>query len=173
MNTKQVQEDFPEIQGAIYGVALSLESLLLNGIPYGVLQRDLFAGFLEERAGDLLRDLASLEEHVPDAPIANQPKVREVLAGLRAKCRQLIDLVTGLSRFRTLPFQELCAAVSQVPLLRAECVQLIQELEACFRTPKPFYESRPSHLTATVNAFLANLERMFEEERAASKVGAG
>jgi hypothetical protein len=48
-------------------------------------------------------------------------------------------------------------------------MRLIQQLEGYYQTPKPFYQSRPSHSIALVNSFLANLERMFEEERAASR----
>jgi len=173
MNTNQDQDDFPEVEAAIYRVALSLDSFLLNGIPYGVVHGAVIPGFLEKTAENLLTPLASLEQHASEAPASSQAKVREVLAALRAKCQQLIDLVTGLSSFRTLPLPQLRVAISQVPLLRTECVQLIQELEVCFRTPKPFYESRPSHSTASMNAFLANLERMFEEERAAGKLGQG
>ncbi|MCI0460961.1 MAG: hypothetical protein L0Z62_28780 [Gemmataceae bacterium] len=168
MTTDQPQIDFPVAQAAIYGVALSLDAFLLNGIPYGVLQRSGFSGVLEKTAGNLLRDLASLEVHAPHAPAADQPKVREALGALRAKCQQLIDLVTELRSFRDLPPQELCSTVGRVPLLRAECVRLIQELEGYFQTPKPFYQSRPAHSTATVNDFLANLDRMFTEEWNAS-----
>lgn len=173
MNPKQLQDDFPEVQAAIYGVALSLDSFLLNGIPYGVIQRAVLPGFLEKTASNLLKDLAILEKHAPEAVPNKQTKVTEVLAALRTKCQELIELVTGLCSFRTLPQQQLRSALSQIPLLRGECVQLLQELEVCFRTPKPFYHSRPSHSTATVNDFLANLERMFDEERTASHVGAG
>jgi 16S rRNA C1402 (ribose-2'-O) methylase RsmI len=173
MNTEQPPVESSEVQAAIYRVALSLDSFILNGIPYGVIHRDLFNGFLEKTASDLLTELASLEHHAPEAPITSQAKVRELLAALQAKCQQLIDLTTSLNSFRILPVQQLGAKLSQVPLLRAECVQLIQDLEAHFRTPKPFYENRPSHSIAAVNAFLANLERMFEEERGSSKEGAG
>jgi hypothetical protein len=169
MTTRQLPEDFPAVQAAIYGVALSLDSLLLNGIPYGVLHGAVIPGFLEKTADILLGDLKSLEEHVPDSPVSCQPKVREILAALRAKCHQLIDLLTGLISFRTLPLQQVQATVSGIPLLRGECVRLIQELEGLFQTPKPFYQSRPSHSTANVSGFLANLERMFEEERTTSQ----
>lgn len=105
MNTNQLQDDFPEVQAAIYGVALSLDSFLVNGIPYGVIHREFFNGFHEKTAGNLLRDLARLEAQALHAPIANQPKVTEALAVLRAKCQQLIDLLTGLTSFRTLPLE--------------------------------------------------------------------
>ena len=164
MNTKQLPVDFPEVQGAIYGVALSLDALLLNGIQYGVLQRAVFNGFLQKTADNLLRDLASLEEQAPHAPATSQPQVSKALAALRAKCQQLIHLVTGLTSFRTLPLEQVRSTVRQIPILREACVQLLQELEGCFRVPKPFYQSRPSHSTATVNDFLTNLERAFAEE---------
>lgn len=168
MTTNQLQEDFPTIQGAIYGVALSLDSFLLNGIPIGVLHRDVFQGFLEKTASNLLRDLASLEEEARHTPTAEQAQVTEILTKLRAKCQQLIDLVAELTSFRTLPLEQLHAAVSQIPRLRDACVQQIQELEACFRTPKPFYQSRPADSTASVNGFLANLANVFTQERNAA-----
>ena len=168
MNTNQPQDDFPEVQAAIYRVALSLDAFLLNGIPYGVLHEAMFPGFLEKVADNLLTPLASLEGHAPHAPDASQPKIREVLAAMRAKCQQLIDLVTGLLSFRTLPPQQVRATLSRLPLLRGECVQMLQELEVCFQTPTPFYPSRPSHSITTMNDFLANLDRMFDEERNAS-----
>lgn len=168
MNTEQPPADCSEIQAAIYRVALSLDSFILNGIPYGVIHRDIFHGFLEKAVNDLLTELASLENHAPEAPSDSQAKVRELLTALQAKCRQLIDLTTGLSEFRILPVQQLRAKLSQVPLLRAECVQLIQDLERHFRTPQLFYQHRSSQSTAGVNAFLANLEHMFEDERVSS-----
>jgi hypothetical protein len=169
MNTKQLQEDFPEIQGTIYGVALSLDSFLLNGIPYGVMLREFLPGFLEKAAGNLLRDLASLEEQARRTPNTNPVQVAEVLAGLRSSCQQLIDLVSGLIPFRTLSREQLRSMIGQIPLLRDACVHHIQELEACFRTPKPFYPSRPAHSTASVNDFLANLDHLFMEERTAAE----
>jgi hypothetical protein len=169
MITNQHQEDFPKIQEAIYGVALSLDSFLLNGILYGVIHRDFFNGFLEKTATTLLSTLASLEEQARHTPTTNPAKVTEVLAGLRSSCQQLIDMVTALIPFRTFSQEQLHLMVSQVPLLREACVHQIQELEACFRTPKPFYPSRPAHSTASVNDFLANLERIFTQERAAAE----
>jgi hypothetical protein len=169
MNTKQDNEDFPEVQAAIYRVSLSLDSFLLNGIPYGAIHGDVFNGFLEKTATNLLTELATLDQQAPHAPVADQPKVREILAALRVKCQEVIDLVTGLRSFRNVPRQQWCADVSRIPLLRGECVRLIQEVERCFRTPKPFYSSLPGHSTAAVNAFLTNLERMFTDEQTAER----
>jgi hypothetical protein len=168
MTTKQVPRDFPEVQGAIYEVALSLDAFLMNGIQYGVLQRALFPEFLQKTAANLLRDLASLEEQAPHASGASQDKIAELLASLRARCQQLVDLVAGLSSFRTLSLDQVRSTVSQVSLLRGECVQRIQELETCWGIPQPFYQSRPSRSTVAVNDFLANLERAFTEEWAAA-----
>jgi hypothetical protein len=168
MNTKQLPDDFPEVQESIYGAALSLDAFLLNGISYGVIHRDVLNGFLEKTAGNLLRDLAKLEEHAPHAPAASQSKVTTLMTALRARCQQMIDLVTELSSFRNFSPEQLRSTVSQVPLLREQCIQLIQELEHCFRTPKPFYPSRSPYLTDAMNGFLANLERMFVEEWTAS-----
>jgi hypothetical protein len=168
MNAMQHQTDFPEVQEAIYRVALSLDAFLLNGIPYGVIQRDVFNGFLQTTAGNLLTELARLEEEAPHAAVASQSKVGELVASLRTRCQQLIDLMTGLSSFRTQSLEQLRSTVSQIPLLREQCVQLIQELEGWLRTPQPFYQSRPAHSAATVNDFLSNLECAFAEEWRAS-----
>ncbi len=168
MSMNVCHDNFPEVQAAIYRVALSLDSLLLNGISIGVVCGDVFNSFLQKTADDLLEALASLEQSASHAPATLHPKITEVLGTLRAKCQQLIDLVTGLRTFRALPLQQLHSLVSQIPLLRGECVQLIPGLEDCFGTPKPFYQSRPSHSTATVNDFLNNLESVLTEERAAS-----
>jgi hypothetical protein len=169
MSTKQRNVDFPEVQAAIYGVALSLDAFLLNGVPYGVLQRSGFKGFLEKTACNLMRDFADLEGQVPRTPVAIQPKVKDVLGALRATCQQLIEVVTGLRSFREFPLLELRSTVARILLLRSDCVQRIQELEGYLRTPKPFYVSRPAHSTVNVDAFLANLERLFVEEWNASQ----
>jgi hypothetical protein len=169
MTTKQLPVDFPEVQGAIYRVALSLDSFLVNGIQYGVLQRAASDGFLERTASSLLSDLASLEEQVPSAPVTTQPRISELLTSLRAKCQELIDLVMGLRSFRNLPLGQVRHTVFQIPIIRQAAVQLIQELEGCFGTPKPFYQSRPAHSTTTVNDFLTRLEQLFAEEWNASR----
>jgi hypothetical protein len=171
MKRKQLQEGFLEVQAAIYRVALSLDALLLNGIPFGVIRQAVFSGFVEKTASNLLREIGNLENQITQAPTPGPGRVPEVLAALRAKSQQLIAVVTGLRSFPTLPLQQLRCTVSQIPLLRGECVRLIQELEACFHVPKPFYQSRPSHSTASVDDFLANLERAFMEAWAASNAG--
>jgi hypothetical protein len=173
MNTKQSSADVPEVQAAIYGVALSLDAFLLNGIQFGVLQPTVGNGFLQKTASNLLRDLASLEEQGRHAPATSPPRVGEVLAALRATCQQVIELITGLSSFRTFPLQQLRATVSQIPVLRGECVQRIRELEACFQTPQPFYQSRPSSSSAAVNDFLANLQQLFAKQWAAANAARG
>ncbi len=167
MIAKQPQDEFPTLQAAIYGVALSLDSFLLNGIAYGVLQRALFPGFLEKTADNLRRDLARLEEEVRVAPEANQPDVKACMVPLVERCRELIDLVTGLIPFRTQPHHQLRSQVLRIPLLRRECMDLVQQLEVCCRIPKPFYQSRPGQSTTAVHDFLANLPRLFDEERKA------
>lgn len=164
MSTQQLQDDFPEHQAAIYGVALSLDAFLINGILYGVLQRDYLPDFLEKTAHNLFRELARLEALPPHIPPASQSKVADALAALRSKCQQLIDLVSGLIVFRSLPLEMLRSMVSQIPLLREACVRQIQELEACFQVPKPFYQSRPEPSTAEMNNFLAALENIFTQE---------
>src|SRR4051812_24952512 len=99
MTTKQRPIGLQEVQGAVYRVALSLDAFLLNGIPYGVLQQVPAEGFVQKTTGSLLGDLVSLEEQVAHAPVVGQPKTAELLASLRARCEQLVDLVSGLSSF--------------------------------------------------------------------------
>ena len=147
MNRNGHQDDFPEVQAAIYGLALSLDSLLVNSIPNGVIDQGVFGGLLQKTADKLLEELASLEQYAPHAPANRQPKVMEVLGSLRASCQQLIDLAMGLRTFKTLPIQQLRSTVSRIPALRTECVQRLQELEVCFETPKSFSQTRPSHST--------------------------
>ncbi len=166
MNVKQPPENPPDVQAAIYRVALSLDSFLTNGIPFGLF---FTPGFLEKVAGILLKDLISLEECALDAPTDLQPNTKELLAGLRKSCQQMIDWVTGLKSFQTLSLEQLRFAVERIPELRLECVQKIQELERCFGTPKPFYQSRPSNSTALMDGFLTNLECLFTEKWAASR----
>jgi hypothetical protein len=165
MNADQQPTDFPEVQAAIYRVALSLDSLLTNGIPYGVLiqQPGFSDGFLQKLASNLLSELARLEGHAPQAPAARQSEVRDALAALRTQCRQLIDVLTDLKSYRNLSPPQLQAALDRVRVLHAECATLIQAVEDCFSTPKRFYHSRPPGSPASVDAFLADLEHLFAE----------
>jgi hypothetical protein len=173
MNTRCLDNDSSKIQAAIYGVALSLDSFLLNGIPYGVLQRAIIPNFLEKTADNLLKDLAILEEFAPNGFAADHSKITAIMEALRAKCQRLIDAAMGLTSYTTMPFQQLRLALSQIPLLRKECVDLLQELEVRFRTPDPFYQSHPNHSAAAMDDFFANLVRLFEEERTTSTAGPG
>ncbi len=171
MITKQFELDLPAEQAPIYRLALSLDAFLVNGIQYGVLHR-VAPGFLQKTASNLMRDLASLDEQAQQAASDNRPRVVEVLASLKARCQRVVDLVNELSSFRALPLPQLRSLISQIMPLREECVQRIQEVESCLRTEHPFYLSRPSHSTATLNDFLANLERAFLEEWVASNANA-
>jgi hypothetical protein len=165
MTTDQPHEYASEVRASIDRVALSLDAFLLNGIPYGVLQREALPGFLEQAAGNLLTPLASLELQASQVPASGPADVRQMLADLRAKCQQLIDHVTGLTSFRILPQEQVRTAVAKIPVLREECVQLLGKLEACLGAPQRVFPGRSSHHTAAVNSFLANLQRMFEVGR--------
>jgi hypothetical protein len=151
------------LQAAIHRVALSLDSLLVNGLQYGVLQRPPIEGFLRGAADSLKRDVDALEEFVQDSP-----ETAEFVAGLQEAGRQVAGEVEGLASFRGQPLEDVRSAVAQVLRLREECVRRIQQLEACLRTPKPFHVSRPPHSAAAVDAFLAGLGRAFTEEWSAS-----
>lgn len=150
-----------QLQEAVYRVALSLEAFFVNGIQYGVLRHSAFDGFLQKTSGNLLRDLASLEEQ--DARVS-QARLSDLLAALKTKCGQAIHLAAEMTSFRRMPLQQVRASVSQLQLLRQACVQGIEAMETRLGTAKPFYSSRPSHAAASVNGFLDHLERSFTEE---------
>ena len=92
------------------------------------------------------------------------PEVEETLTTLKARCEELVGLVSGLGSFKTLSLEQVRSYTSRVPLLRGECVRLIEKLEEHLEVPKPFYGSRPSHSTAAINNFLAHLEGLFADE---------
>jgi hypothetical protein len=173
MDTKQLPIGFSEEQAAIYGVALSLDAFLVNGIQYGVLRQALFPEFLQNAASALLSELARLEEQGPRATTASQPRAVAALRALRTECQQLIDQIEQLRSFAAMQLQQLRDAVSQVLRLRGGCVQRIQELEASFRTPTPFYQSRRGDSASRVDDFLANLDHIFAEEWASSNPALG
>jgi hypothetical protein len=164
MKTEQLPVDFPAVQAAIYGVALSLDAFLVNGILYGVLQQSLFPGFLRKTADDLMQELAALQDEARQSPGADQPGVAEVLAALQARCQEVVDLVTGLRSFKSLSPEQLAATLSRIPRLREACMQLIEDLERRLQTPHPFHQSRPADAKAAVDDFLMNLERVFAAE---------
>ena len=106
MDINAHQEDFPEVQAAIYRVALSLDSLLVNGISIGVICRDVFNSFLQKTSSDLLEDVGEVSNDLHRMlQLPLHPEVTEVLGTLRARCQQLIDLVTVLRTSRALPLQ--------------------------------------------------------------------
>ena len=96
----------------------------MNGIPYGVIPRAGLEGFLEHVAGVLQRDLANLEAQVARAsPTTSQFKINDVLARLRVRCQQLIDLLTGLRAFQTFSPDHLHVTLSpDSRFSRTECV---------------------------------------------------
>lgn len=156
------------LQSAIYRVALSLDSFLVNGIQFGLLQGVAFGDFLQRVAGNLQRDLESLEEEV-DRAFSSPTEAAEALASVRSRCEQLIDLLIELRSFRSLPLSELRLTVSLIAPLRAEVVRVIEELEARLQTSDPFYRSRPAQSAVAVGEFLAGLERAFVSEWNASQ----
>jgi hypothetical protein len=169
MTATKNKSDYLELQAAITRVALALDAFLVNGIPNGVLNNAVFDGFLAKAAGSLLDQLTELEESAKGAPVPSRAKTDEDLAALRTRCQQLIDLVTGLISFRTLPLAQVRAAVSRIAPLRAECMSLVEKVEAQCQTPEHFYQSRPSHSTTSLIAFLANLDAIFVQDWNASR----
>ncbi|MFO0964449.1 MAG: hypothetical protein U0793_02515 [Gemmataceae bacterium] len=150
-----------ELQGTIYRVALSLDALLLNGIHLGILQQAA-EGFVAKLANKLCDDLGDLEEGIQTA--GSDPMARAIFAALRAKCEELIHVVTEMASFRKWSLDQVHNDAASILSLRADCVELIQRLENHLGTPKAFYQSRPRQSTEDVDRFLAGLEQTFQEE---------
>ena len=94
MATQQHQEVWSSAETAVSRVALSLDSLFVNGLLYGVIHGDAFNDFLQKPAEVLLRDVANLETKGAEASVTSG--VGELLSHLRAKCRQVIEHLTSL-----------------------------------------------------------------------------
>lgn len=171
MDVNEQRHALSEVQAAIHRVFLSLKSLLLNGIQYAVIHQEVFTGFLEKAASDLLAELMKLEACAGLAPIARHAKVRQLIAELVSKSEALIQVVSGLASFRTIPVHQLHSAVSQVRILWEEAGRLIGGLETCLQEPEQLPGKSGSD--AAFNDFLANLEKILQEEKAASNISAG
>jgi hypothetical protein len=153
MAANQRKADASELQNAVNALALSLDAFLVNGIQYGVLEQAIFGDFLQQTINDLLRDLDGLERSAGG--------IQPTLTRLRTKVQELIAVVRALCPFKTLAQPQVHALVSQVPLLRSECADLIQQLETELHVDRPFYRSRPAHSTVAMNEFLSNLHTAF------------
>ena len=158
----QNQDDFPVVQAHIYRLALSLDSLVVNGVQFGAIS-SAFPGMVRRQADTLLADLETLEQDRPLVAVAKQQRANEALAAVRTEIGRMIDLITRLIAFRSLSLLEVHHAVSQIAILRDQCVALIEELERCFATPKPFYETRPTTSAEALNCFIADLDRLLED----------
>ena len=88
MNSEMLLQDNSKIRDTICRVGLSLDSFLLNGIPYGVIHGHVFNGFLERAAGTLVDNLTALEAHCAD----DEPAMLKTVAALKTICQQLIGL---------------------------------------------------------------------------------
>ena len=167
METRDRNTGASEIQADIYRFALSLDSLLVNGIQYGVLQAGWYNGFVEKLSATLLNDLEVLGKHLPLAPVGEQQKASETIGEMRFEIACLIDLVVRLISFRSLSSAALLSALAALCRHRQETVRLIGDLEKCYHTPKPFYANRPHDATLNVDAFLAGLPAILEFEKVA------
>lgn len=148
MQTAHHPLDTLSIQSALHRVALSVDTLLVNGLPYGVLQPAAGEGFLQQVIDSLMADLASLDAQIGNASVAP----------LRANIEELTRMARDLSSFRTQPLSLARWHLERIRFVRAACVQQIQQLETRFGIPKPFDQARPAHSAAAVEAFLAQLE---------------
>jgi hypothetical protein len=169
MTPAEYQDELLEVQKTIDRVALSLDSFLVNGIQYGVLNRAVSGDILRQTANRLKNSLLDLNMH-SDTAVTVQAKVNYLISSLWARCEEVITVVNGLSSFRWLPLHEVRATVSRIPALRRVCIDLIQELEQTVRTRK---SSRPDYSTAAVNTFLESLEQLFADEWTAANPPAG
>lgn len=168
MSTTEPRLESSEVEAAIHRVALSLDAFLVNGLQYGALGRVTADGLLTKAAASLLTDLASLAEQVRQAA-PDQAPVAEGLAGLRAQCQHLVELVTGLKSFRTLPLEQVRGAAQRIVALRDTCAAHIRQLEISLRVPRSYSSSRPAIAAAAVERFLAGLEETFTREWADSR----
>jgi len=165
MNTNQQTNGNSELQNAIWRVALSLDSLLLNGIPFCILSDTAPAGFMKKLANDLLGDVAALEACVqkllPESPHASSVRITE----LRALVEQMFDAVTRLTMLASMMPTDVVTNAAQIDATRKQCIAKIEELEALSQISEPFYKTRSKDSAEAMDSFLANLEKALEEKR--------
>ena len=165
METKNTINDAPNNPVEISQLALSLDSLIVNGIQFGVFLGITPNDFVQNLSDRLLSDLEALDEPLQTA--SDPRKAQDALLDLRAQLHRLIDLVTRLQSFRSMPLSELRSLVSQIPPLRHRCLNLIQDLDHCLNGPNPNYH-RSSEPPGRSD-FFANLEALFDENWKSSR----
>lgn len=172
MAVKQLPIESSDLQNGISKVALSLDAFLINGIQYSVLVQAGLTGLLTKTASNLIRDLDALEELISHVPSINQGKALSLLENVKSTSQELIQLVTGLIPFRSIPVPQWLPHVAEITQLRDQCVQQITDLETCLQTGEAFYSSRSSDSTTSVEQFLGDLENfLMREWNKANKVG--
>jgi hypothetical protein len=162
MESKQPSAEILDIQNDIYRLALSSESLFLNGIQFGVLS-SVVPGIAQKLADQVLADLATAETNIALVS-SGGGKTGAVLTELRTALEKAAALVRSLTAFRSRPFDEIHGAVSQVSPTRDQIASRIQELERCLNTPSPFYLGRPKESVAVMDQFVSGLEAALERE---------
>ena len=164
MTTERERNALPDVQADSYRLALSFDSLFVNGIQFGVLRSAFSNGFLTKLGETLLKDLEALERDLPIVPADNQAKANVLFRDIHAEFVDFIDLLTRLTLFRSFSLQELHSAVSRIRAHRDEGVRLFEELEKCFLIRKPFYASRSKAASDAVDGFIADLPQRLESE---------
>ncbi len=154
----------PDVQADIYRLALSLDSLFVNGVQFGIFQPTLSNGLLEKLSGALLKDVETVHQDIRHAPPGEQHNLQATYEALRTELADLTDLVGRLVSFQLLALTDLRDAVSRLVCQREEGVRLINALETCFQTAQPFYATRSREASAAVERFVADLPRRFEAE---------
>jgi hypothetical protein len=167
MESKQPANEILDIQNDIYRLALSADSLFINGIQFGVLG-SVAPGVAQKLADQLLADLATLETNAARISTGVHVQAAAPLTEIRTAVEKATAVVQLLSEFRSRPFDDIHGAVSQITSARDQIANGIQELERRLSTPKPFYESRPKESAAAIEEFVSALESALEREWKAS-----
>jgi hypothetical protein len=113
------------VQDALARLSLSVDSLLVNGIPLGVFQRTLFPTFLDKPIHSIFADLSLVEDQMREC---DQGAMSELTTPLRANCGQLVDLVRELRSFQSQSLDCVQQITSQILQTRNRCQELIHQL---------------------------------------------
>ncbi len=134
--------------------ALALDSLIVNGIQFGILN-EMAPRFLEKTSDELHVAV----EVLCDATNAHHPDgVKTLCEELRRTTQQLISLLGLLRTFRDMEPSQVRAACKEVRLLRDRIVNDIQDAEAMIERTDRFYDNRSIQSSAAIDYFLAELE---------------
>jgi hypothetical protein len=170
MNPNQQHDDPTVLRNAISRVALGLDSLLLNGIQYGVLAS--ISPEMVRKLGDtLILDVYNLVNAVQIYPLVDASAALRVVADLPIAIKELIETIVCLAPLEAQSADEIHRAAMRIIALRGQCVLMVEKFEDQLNVSGRFYRSRPKDAAELMDRFLANLEKALEEARQSSKRG--